>query len=223
MLHEKADWSFNMADNQRKPRNNRPEPEPKEFDERVVHIDRVASVAEGGRRFHFRALVAIGDHKGRVGIGVAKGVDVTSAVNKAVGIAKKAIIKVNMYKDTIPHDSQASSGGSDILIMPASSGTGLIAGGVTRTILEVAGVRNALSKSLGSNNKINSARATIQALDTLVLAKDWITRIKPNEKSVKPVIETKKMIEEKKSEVKKPVVAKKPVKKSSVKKTGAKK
>lgn len=167
-----------MADNnQRRSRNNRPEPEVKEFDERVVHIDRVASVAEGGRRFHFRALVAVGDHKGRVGIGVAKGVDVTSAVNKAVGIAKKSLIKVNLYKDTIPHDSQASSGGSDILIKPASPGTGLIAGGVTRTILEVAGIRNALSKSLGSNNKINSARATIFALDSLVPAKDWITRL----------------------------------------------
>ena len=201
-----------MPDNnnqQRKPRNNRPEPEAKEFDERVVHIDRVASVAEGGRRFHFRALVAIGDHKGRVGIGVAKGVDVTSAVNKAVGIAKKAIIKVNLYKDTIPHDSQASSGGSNILIMPARPGTGLIAGGVSRTILEVAGVKNAHSKSLGSNNKINSARATILALDTLVPAKDWITRINKSPEAPKAV----------KTEIKEPVdkpQAKKPVAKKTV-------
>src|SRR5271154_5103996 len=104
-----------MAENHRRQKHNQ-EPEVKEFDERIVHIDRVASVAEGGRRFHFRALVAIGDHKGRVGVGVAKGVDVTSAVNKAVGIAKKSIIKVNLYKDTIPHDSQSSSGGSNILI-----------------------------------------------------------------------------------------------------------
>jgi len=177
-----------MAENnQRRQRNNRPEPEAKEFDERVVHIDRVASVAEGGRRFHFRALVAIGDHKGRVGIGVAKGVDVTSAVNKAVGIAKKSLIKVNLYKDTIPHDSQASSGGSNILIKPASPGTGLIAGGVSRTILEVVGVRNALSKSLGSNNKINSARATIYALNSLVPAKDWITRLNKPSAVVEPV------------------------------------
>jgi small subunit ribosomal protein S5 len=192
-----------MAENQRRPRNNRPEPEAKEFDERVVHIDRVASVAEGGRRFHFRALVAIGDHKGRVGVGVAKGVDVTSAVNKAVGIAKKSLINVNLYKDTIPHDSQASSGGSDILIKPASPGTGLIAGGVTRTILEVAGIRNALSKSLGSNNKINSARATISALDSLVLAKDWITRLNKTQTIVKP------MDKEVKTPAKKPA-AKKP-------------
>ncbi len=175
-----------MAENnQRRSRNNRPEPEVKEFDERVVHIDRVASVAEGGRRFHFRALVAVGDHKGKVGIGVAKGVDVTSAVSKAVGIAKKSFIIVNLYKDTIPHDSQATSGGSDILIKPAAPGTGLIAGGVSRTILEVAGIRNALSKSLGSNNKINSARATIFALDSLVPAKDWVTRINRNPSPVR--------------------------------------
>jgi small subunit ribosomal protein S5 len=211
-----------MADNQRKPRNNRPEPEPKEFDERVVHIDRVASVAEGGRRFHFRALVAIGDHKGRVGVGVSKGVDVTSAVNKAVGIAKKSIIKVNLYKDTIPHDSQASSGGSNILIMPASSGTGLIAGGVTRTILEVAGIRNALSKSLGSNNKINSARATILALDSLVPAKDWITRINRVEapKAVKTSVDKP---EPKNPVAKKPIAKKTPVKKPVSKKKEAKK
>ena len=211
-----------MADNQRKPRNNRPEPEPKEFDERVVHIDRVASVAEGGRRFHFRALVAIGDHKGRVGVGVSKGVDVTSAVNKAVGIAKKSIIKVNLYKDTIPHDSQASSGGSNILIMPASSGTGLIAGGVTRTILEVAGIRNALSKSLGSNNKINSARATILDLDSLVPAKDWITRINRVEapKAVKTSVDKP---EPKNPVAKKPIAKKTPVKKPVSKKKEAKK
>jgi small subunit ribosomal protein S5 len=225
-----VDWSFNMPDNnnqQRKPRNNRPEPEPKEFDERVVHIDRVASVAEGGRRFHFRALVAIGDHKGRVGVGVAKGVDVTSAVNKAVGIAKKSIIKVNLYKDTIPHDSQSSSGGSNILIMPARPGTGLIAGGVSRTILEVAGVRNALSKSLGSNNKINSARATILALDSLVPAKDWITRINRSPETPKAVKkEVIELVEESKAKeavVKKPTETKKVVKKSIAKKKEAKK
>jgi small subunit ribosomal protein S5 len=225
----------NQNQNQRRPRNNRPEPEVKEFDERVVHIDRVASVAEGGRRFHFRALVAVGDHKGRVGIGVAKGVDVTSAVTKAVGIAKRAFITVHMYKDTIPHDVQASSGGSDILIKPASPGTGLIAGGVSRTILEVAGIRNALSKSLGSNNKINSARATIFALDSLVPAKDWITRYQRNTGPVKST-EAKPVVVEKKAEpkvvekvvkptVKKAVSATKKTvaKKPAVKKTGDKK
>jgi small subunit ribosomal protein S5 len=221
-----------MPDNnnqQRKPRNNRSEPEAKEFDERVVHIDRVASVAEGGRRFHFRALVAIGDHKGRVGIGVAKGVDVTSAVNKAVGIAKKALIKVSLYKDTIPHDSQASSGGSNILIMPARPGTGLIAGGVSRTILEVAGVRNALSKSLGSNNKINSARATILALETLVPAKDWITRIDRSNKSSETPKSLKKevfkptIIKTPKTVIKTPVKVKSAVKKPVSRKKEAKK
>jgi len=151
--------------------------EEKQFDERVVHIDRVARVVKGGRRFHFRALVAVGDHKGKIGIGVSKGVDVTSAVTKAVGVAKKNMILINMYNETIPHETEAKIGGSRILVKPAAPGTGLIAGGVVRTILEVVGVRNALSKSLGSNSKINSAYATLAALQAVEVSSDWISNI----------------------------------------------
>lgn len=151
------------------------EPEEKQFDERVVNIDRVARVVKGGRRFRFRALVVVGDRKGRVGIGIAKGADVTAAVAKAVDVAKKNFVKVTLYKGTIPHESEAKVSGARILIKPAAAGTGLIAGGVVRTVLEVAGVSNVLSKSLGSTNKINTAYATIAALQAVQPASKWIT------------------------------------------------
>mgnify|MGYP001945461650 CR=1 FL=1 len=157
-------------------------PEEKPFDERVLHIDRVARVVKGGRRFRFRALVVVGDHKGRVGIGIAKGADVTAAVAKATDVAKKHMITIALAKnDTLYHEAQAKVGGAKILVMPASQGTGLIAGGVVRTILEVAGVRNALSKSLGSTNKANTAYATIEALKKIVPSSEWVTKKNSNE------------------------------------------
>lgn len=149
--------------------------EEKQFDERVVNVDRVARVVRGGRRFRFRALVVVGDHKKRVGIGSAKGADVTTAITKAGEKAKKNMVTLSLYKGTLPHETTAKVGGSHILIKPASAGTGLIAGGVVRTVLEVAGVHNALSKSLGSNNKTNTAYATIKALQLIVPAKNWVT------------------------------------------------
>jgi small subunit ribosomal protein S5 len=156
----------------------RPEvaPEEKQFDERVLHIDRVARVVKGGRRFRFRALVVVGDRKTRVGIGISKGADVTAAVTKATEVAKKHFITVHTDKNgSIPHEYEAKVGGARILIKPASAGTGLIAGGVVRTILEVAGIKNILSKSLGSTNKANTAYATIEALRNIVPADKWVT------------------------------------------------
>ncbi len=149
--------------------------EEKQFDERTLHIDRVARVVKGGRRFRFRALVVVGDHKNKVGIGISKGADVTAAITKATEVAKKNLITVSIFKDTLPHEVEAKVGGAKILLKPASPGTGLIAGGVIRTILEVAGVGNVLSKSLGSSNKTNTAYATIEALTLLKPSKDWIT------------------------------------------------
>ncbi len=146
-----------------------------QLDERMVHIDRVARVVKGGRRFRFRALVIVGDHKGRVGAGVSKGLDVTSAVSKATDKAKKNMVTISLYKGTVPHESEAKVAGAQILIKPASAGTGLIAGGVVRTVLEVAGISNALSKSLGSTNKINIAYATIKALEAIQPQKNWVT------------------------------------------------
>jgi small subunit ribosomal protein S5 len=159
-------------------RSRRPDfvPEEKQFDERTLHIDRVARVVKGGRRFRFRALVVVGDRKGRVGIGISKGADVTAAVSKATEVAKKHFVAVPLYKGTLPHEAEAKVSGARILLKPASPGTGLIAGGVVRTILEVAGVKNALSKSLGSTNKANTAYATLAALESVVPSKSWITR-----------------------------------------------
>jgi small subunit ribosomal protein S5 len=158
-------------------RNRRPEiqPEEKQFDERTLHIDRVARVVKGGRRFRFRALVVVGDRKNRVGIGSAKGADVTAAVTKATEVAKKHFVTISLYKGTLPHETEAKVSGAHILLKPASAGTGLIAGGVVRTILEVSGVHNALSKSLGSTNKTNTAYATLAALESLVPANKWVT------------------------------------------------
>ncbi len=161
-------------------------PEEKQFDERTLHIDRVARVVKGGRRFRFRALVVVGDRKRKVGIGSAKGADVTGAVNKATEVAKKHLAEIPLYKGTLPHEVEAKVGGAHILLKPASAGTGLIAGGVIRTILEVAGVHDALSKSLGSSNKTNTAYATLQALQSLVPAKLWVT--------AKPKSATKKTV-----------------------------
>lgn len=186
--------------------------EDKQFDERVVNVDRVARVVRGGRRFRFRALVVVGDHKKRVGIGSAKGADVTTAITKAGEKAKKNMVTLSLYKGTLPHETTAKVGGSHILIKPASAGTGLIAGGVVRTVLEVAGVHNALSKSLGSNNKTNTAYATIKALELIVPAKNWVT----NQGSVS----TKERIAKKTSPAPKP--AAKPEKKTAAKKADKK-
>lgn len=161
--------------NTRPPRNPAGEEE-KQFDERVVYVNRVARVVKGGRRFRFQALVVIGDHKGRVGIGVSKGADVAAAVNKATDVAKKSLIKISLYKTTLTHEVEGSVGGARISIMPAAPGTGLIAGGIVRTVLEVAGIENALSKSLGSSNRVNTAYATVAALQKMVPANKWVLK-----------------------------------------------
>ena len=150
--------------------------EEKSFDERVIFVNRVARVVQGGRRFRFQALVVVGDHNGSVGMGISKGADVTAAINKATNVAKKNLIKIHLYKGTLTHEVEAKIGGSKVLILPAAAGTGLIAGGVVRSILEVAGVENALSKSIGSNNRVNVAYATLAALQSMIPASQWVTR-----------------------------------------------
>lgn len=162
----------------------------KSFDERVVYVNRVARVVKGGRRFRFQALVIVGDHKGRVGVGVSKGADVAAAVTKATEVAKKHLVKVPMHNSTLTHEVEAKVGGSKILILPAAPGTGLIAGGVVRTVLEVAGFENALSKSLGSSNRVNVAYATVQALASMEPASKWITTKKIAKTSKKTATKT---------------------------------
>jgi small subunit ribosomal protein S5 len=149
--------------------------EEKVFSETIVSIDRVARVVKGGRRFRFRALVVVGDGRGQIGMGVAKGGDVQAAVTKATEAAKREMVTVSLNKGTIPHDIIGRVGGARIFLKPASEGTGLIAGGVVRSVLEAVGVKNILSKSLGSSNKINVAYATIAALQATVPAEQWLT------------------------------------------------
>ncbi len=154
-------------------RRNAPEA-PKEFEEVVINIDRVARVVKGGRRFRFKALVVVGNRKDKVGVGVSKGQDVQTAIAKATDVAKKNLITVPLQGDTIPHDAEVKVSGAQVLIKPAAPGTGVIAGGVVRQIIGVTGIRNMLSKSLGSTNKVNIAYATIDALKTLVPRDQWL-------------------------------------------------
>ena len=169
------------------------QPEDKQFDERVIFINRVARVVRGGRRFRFQALVVVGDHKGRVGLGISKGADVSAAVTKATDVAKKNLIKLQLYRGTLTHEVDAKVAGSKILIMPAAPGTGIIAGGVVRTVLEVAGVENALSKSFGSSNKTNVGYATLAALQKMVPSKHWITS-RQAQAVQKPAVKAKKTV-----------------------------
>lgn len=148
--------------------------EPKQFEELVINIDRVARVVKGGRRFRFKALVVVGDRKNKVGVGVSKGQDVQTAIAKATDVAKKNMITIPVANDTIPHDAEVKVSGAQVLIKPAAPGTGIIAGGVVRSIIGVTGIRNMLSKSLGSTNKVNIAYATIDALKSLVPRDEWL-------------------------------------------------
>lgn len=155
--------------------------EPKMYEEVVINIDRVARVVKGGRRFRFKALVVVGDRKNKVGVGVAKGADVQVAVSKATDVAKKHMITIPIQNETIPHDVEYKYSGAHVLLKPAAPGTGIIAGGVVRQIVGVTGMRNMLSKSLGSTNKVNIAYATIEALRSLVPTEEWLN-YKPSKK-----------------------------------------
>lgn len=169
------------------------EPVKKEFNEQVITIDRVSRVVKGGRRFRFRALVVIGDGKNRVGVGVAKGADVQSAIAKAVEVAKKKMITINTYKTTIPHEVLSKESGAKIYLKPASPGTGIIAGGTVRAVLDVTGIKDVLSKSIGSSNKVNVAYATIKGLQSLVASDNWVTN-RDKKTPIKPEIPGEKSI-----------------------------
>jgi small subunit ribosomal protein S5 len=156
-------------------RNNSKDQEVREFDQKVVEIKRVTRVTGGGKRMRFRALVVIGDHKGKVGIGLRKGMDVTEAVNKAVNAAKKNMITLPLINDTVPHQVNIKFKSSKLLIMPARPGTGVIAGGAVRSVLELAGVKNVISKMIGSNNKANNVRAAYEAFK-LMRSKEQIMK-----------------------------------------------
>lgn len=139
----------------------------REFDQKVVEIKRVTRVVAGGKRMRFRALVVIGDRKGKVGMGLRKGVDVAEAMNKAVNAAKKAMISVPLENGTIPQPRRVKYKASRIILLPAAPGTGIIAGGALRSVLELAGVKNILSKMIGSSNNVNNVRAAMKALGSM--------------------------------------------------------
>lgn len=139
----------------------------KEFEEKVIQINRVSKKTKGGNKMGFTALVVVGDKKGKVGVALGKANDVLSAIKKGIRLAKKSLIRVSLKNKTIPHETMIKFGAARVLLKPAPAGTGVIAGGPVRAVVEVAGIQNIVSKILGSNNKINNVYATFYALKNL--------------------------------------------------------
>lgn len=161
------------------------EPKERELQEKVVHINRVAKVVKGGRRFSFTALVVVGDGNNRVGVGYGKAKEVPLAIQKAVEDAKKNLFTVPKYKTTITHQVMGHFGAGRVLLKPASAGTGIIAGGGVRAVLELAGIRDVLAKCLGTTNPINMVRASIEGLKDL---KDPVELAKLRGKTVAEIL-----------------------------------
>lgn len=147
--------------------------EEKEFKEKLVYVNRVAKVVKGGRNFRFTALVVVGDEKGRVGAGIGKAAEIPDAISKAVQKAKRSLVNVPLVGTTIPHEVIGIFGRGRVLLLPASEGTGVIAGGPARAVLELAGVKDIKTKSQGSNTPANCVKATIEGLRALKTAEEY--------------------------------------------------
>lgn len=176
----------------REPRREREE-EREELDERVVDITRVAKVIRGGRRFAFRTVVIVGDNHGKVGVGVGKARGVPDSIRKGSEHARKNMVKIALSGTTIPHEVTASYGGAKVLLRPASPGTGVIAGGGVRAVLEAAGVRDILTKSQGSANLLNVAMATMAALEMLRTPQEIAAMRGKDPKDVRPFWERREV------------------------------
>ena len=162
--------------------------EPKETTEKVVFINRCAKVVKGGRRFSFSALIVSGDQKGKVGVGFGKANEVSEAIRKATDASKKRMVKIAVQENTIPHEVTGEFGGGRVLLRPASPGTGVIAGGGVRAVLEAVGIRDILAKSLGSSNHANVVNATIAALVQL-RPKEEVFKLRGKTLRAKPAAE----------------------------------
>jgi len=155
-------------------RDNRPrtKKEKPEYDQKLLDLARVTRVVKGGRRFRFRASLVIGNRKGKVGVGVGKGADVSDSIKKAYDDARKNMIDVPMCKNTIAHEVFIKMGSARVMLKPAAKGRGIVAGGAVRAVVDYAGIKDIVSKSLGTANKLNVARATVKALESLKAAKN---------------------------------------------------
>ncbi len=163
-----------------------------EFDQKLLNLARVTRVVKGGRRFRFRATLVIGNRKGKVGVGVAKGADVSDAIQKAFNDAKKSMISVTLVGGTIAHDVYAKYGSAKVMLKPGKEGRGLIAGGAVRAVMDLLGVKDVVSKSLGSSNALNLARATALALGELRNVPDPVDTVSSEEKPKTVKTESKK-------------------------------
>jgi len=215
----------------RRSKRRRPEREPREFEQRILDLARVTRVTTGGKRMRFRCALVIGDQKGRVGFGVAKGTDVQMAIQKAFHQAKRNVMTLDLVNGTFPHRQSGKFGAADVLIMPAPKGTGLKSGGAIRMILDLAGVSDAVTKILGSKNKVNVAKATFAALNAMMVpegietdgAKLLKERKSKRANAGKKVVKSGDKKVAKKAPVKQPDSKKTPVKKVEEKKAPVKK
>lgn len=214
---ETTDKKEKLAKNIMKPRSFGARKEPSEFEERVIEVRRVARTVKGGRRIRFRALVVIGNKKGKVGMGMAKANDVSEAVKKAVAQAKKNIIEVPVINGTIPYDVISKHGAAIVMLKPAATGTSIVAGGSVRAIAELAGITDLLSKMMGSSSKVNNIIATMKAFSTF--NPEYTAKMKKYaEASEKVIAPVEPKVEEVKTEEKPEVKKTKPAAKKVAKK-----